>query len=241
MKSYTVLVGIFCVIAMLMAGCGGSGGGGGGGTPPPSPPAKQYAVSYSIAPDGWLPELRVTVKGPSKNLNIILSDPDKNTIGTAFITEDDLLDGTESVNVDMAGDEETPKAGIYTLIVKDSWSDEIYYQDTITFSGAEIYITNVYIESEYYELFNEYHITENISVTNGGDLPAYLVHVVTYLDGEEIPAYIFGSGRVDPGESKTIGAESYTAEVSSGTHTLRIEFPQDEAGEPASYTAQITL
>jgi len=211
-------------------------------TPPSSPPAEQYVVSHSISFSESRPQLQVSVQGPSKSLDLILSDPDKNTIETAHISKDDLLDGAEAVNINMCMYGETPKVGTYTIIVKDSLGDEIYYQDTMTFSGPDLSITGCFV-TEFLRIGNEYIIDHmHILVVNDGDLPAYVDDAAVYIDGEEMTSQRDGlvySGKVNPGESETFRFNP-CCRMSGGAHMLKVELFDPQGQQLASYNTQVT-
>lgn len=246
-----LLVGLALLLAGSVTACGATPNS----APPSSPPAEQYVVSYSISFSESQPQLRVSVQGPSKSLDLILSDPDKNTIGTAHISKDDLLDGAEAVNIGMCIYGETPKVGTYTIVVKDSLSDEIYYQDTITFSGPDLSITSCFGIEFLGTGANEYFILYmNILVVNDGDLPAYVDDAAVYIDGEELTSemgpmhgFLVNNERVNPGESKTIRflpSESRPGgggRISGGAHMLKVELFDPQGRQLASYNTQVTV
>ena len=241
-KLYLILlVGLALLLTGLVTACGTTPNS----TPPPSPPAEQYVVSSSISFSESQPQLRVSVQGPSKSLDLILSDPNKNTIETAHISKDDLLDGAEAVNINMCIYGETPKVGTYTIVVKDSLSDEIYYQDTITFSGADLSITSCF-GIEFMNLGNEYSIYRmNVLVVNDGDLPAYVYDAAVYIDGEELVSlrhrFLMNSERVNPGESKEVMFFPSESRFSGGTHMLKVELFDSQGLQLASYNTQVTV
>ena len=246
-----LLVGLALLLTGSVTACGTTPNS----APPPSPPAGQYVVSYSISFSESRPQLQVSVQGPSKSLDLILSDPDKNTIETAHISKDDLLDGAEAVNINMCIYGETPKVGTYTIVVKDSLSDEIYYQDTITFSGPDLSITSCFgIEflGTAVTGVNKYWLYRmNVLVVNDGDLPAYIHNADVYIDGEELvpewdhkQGFLMNSERVNPGESKKVmflpSEPGPGGTISGGTHMLKVELFDPQGQQLASYNTQVT-
>ncbi|ASJ10690.1 hypothetical protein A3L12_04945 [Thermococcus sp. P6] len=112
----------------------------------------EYQVtSYTpIAKDGAV-YLKVTVKGEPRSLELLLSNPEGNTVGKDFIPEEDLVDGVESVELQMADYGTTPEAGTYTLYIFDFITDEFIYSKNITFEGgAKISIKNADFETTYF-------------------------------------------------------------------------------------------
>jgi hypothetical protein len=67
------------------------------------------------------------VSGPARNINVILKDPDGNVTKRTYIAKEKLLNGSTTINLDLANIGQTPMPGTYTIIVTVQPSDaEVY-------------------------------------------------------------------------------------------------------------------
>ena len=132
--------------------------------------------------------MKVRVEGRPQYLNLILTDPDGIEISRAWITEDDLLDGIETVKLKMANYGETPKGGIYTLIIKKSYGD-VLFTKKLSFNGANVSINEVRFEYQYWERFKDCKYTIEkikLNISNNGDLPAIVDRALVTIDGDVV-------------------------------------------------------
>jgi hypothetical protein len=71
--------------------------------------------------------LKMLVSGPARNINVILKDPDGNVTKNTYIAKEKLLNGSTTIDLDLANIGQTPMPGTYTIIVTVQPSDaEVY-------------------------------------------------------------------------------------------------------------------
>lgn len=149
-----------------------------------------YEVEYFATVDNGIPYLNVKVVGKSQDYKIILSDNDGSTTGIVYIKSDDLIDGVETVKVKMNEYGKTPKAGTYTLLIKQTLPEKIVYATNATFKGALINIIDTDFLSQKYCYGSCYYTITNVKFTikNFGDIPAIIDYALIGIGGDESPA-----------------------------------------------------
>ena len=214
---HKIIVGVLVLLLMIM------------------PTIATYEVKYSAISEDGRAALKVTVRGPAESLEIILSDPDGNTVGRRYIPEEDLVDGVETVEVDMARYGETPKRGTYTLVVKTLYPEEKIYEANPTFKGAKLNITKAEYETEY--LLGSWDIRKlKLTISNDGDLPAIIDKIVIKAGGKEEDLPILKG--ISPGEEKTISKTLWISGLEKGKHPVTVELYSKD-NKLTSYTSEI--
>jgi len=203
----------------------------------------KYKIECSAFAEDRIAYLKIRVEGEAKNLKVILGDPEGYTTDAENITRDDLLDGIETVKVAMSSATsiywDIPKAGTYTLVIKESSSGEIVYSTKLTFSGAKIRIINREFTYGYYESSFYYDLMElKLQITNEGDLPAFFDEIVIVIGDKEYN-FLHYEG-ISPKESKEIIEKTHISNLESGTHPVTIKLYSKKT-ELASYETQLTL
>lgn len=166
------------VVAFLFVSCAAS-----------EDPTWSYTLTYDIVTDDNQAVLKVTAESSSllsmiapRSLKFILSDPERNTVDTGYISKDDLEDDKETIYIDMAKGYDQPKPGTYLLVVTSS--GDIIYRTTLTFTGARLEIEKVLCTvPKYSESFEIRKLI--ITVRNTGDLPAIIHDGVLRIGGVE--------------------------------------------------------
>jgi hypothetical protein len=72
--------------------------------------------------------LKTLVSGPARNINVILKDPDGETIRNTFIAKEKLLNGSTTISFELANIGQMPMPGAYTIIITVQPSDEEVYR-----------------------------------------------------------------------------------------------------------------
>jgi hypothetical protein len=193
--------------------------------------AQEYQVEHSALARGGIAVLRVRVSGPAKDLKVILSGPEGNTVGKASIAKDNLLDGVESVDVEMGEWRETPKPGVYTLLVFD-YADRIYYKENLTFKGGDLSITKAEIEFE-----GGFTINLRLTVLNKGDLPVFTDYCEVKIDDE---CYVSRDYLGFSPEKSEASCHIHHVFVEEGVHSVAIKL-YSKGEETATYTKTIRV
>lgn len=111
---------------------------------------------------------------------------------------------------------ETPKAGKYSLVVKDLQGKLITTLPVADFQGAKVSITDVSLSRDY--ITN----TFRISLVNDGDLPAYVTNVDIWVNSNHPPAFTDYTV-ILPGESASIPCKWYSGSELPSTLNIEIE------------------
>ncbi|MCK5723600.1 MAG: hypothetical protein KAI84_13785 [Gammaproteobacteria bacterium] len=148
--------------------------------------------------------------------------------------------GMTEIILNLAGWDETPDAGQYTLIAKDSLRN-IIAKEEFYFEGAEATISNVELTWDYGEIFEEYHL-ERISfiVSNNGDLPAYITEARIAIGDEVCPYSPIIAFNVYPGETKTFESSLIFTGITSGDKVFTLELKDATGKVVGSYSRNVT-
>jgi uncharacterized repeat protein (TIGR02543 family) len=167
--------------------------------------------------------LSVRVEGPQKSYDIILFDPEGESVGYGFISSDDMITGHETKEVSMTGSGVTnPIPGEYWLIVEEFLTDKKVFEAKPVFEGPDVSITNVQFETDYYEYLEEGYIDEvTVQVYNGGDLPVFPDEIKYMVAGEQEDSTIYES--LPSGETTVIDDWVYISGLGKGTHPVTVE------------------
>ncbi|WP_254841115.1 hypothetical protein [Natronomonas marina] len=238
MSQFRVLVLLVGIVAI--AGCAGaplggqstqpdngsdSSGGGDGGGSSTSGPVSDVSLSTGIDQmRGVL--LRVSVSGEIEEgtLQVVVSDPSDNTVGEAFIGKSDLVDGSETVTVQLG---QFPDGGEYSVVILETSTQEqaVVAEASKSFAAPQLAVESIEIETEPQEAFDGYRVTNaKVTLSNPGGFPLYPagIDIVT----EEGDGFIqVGSGAtIQPGNSKTFSESQQAAlpPISEGQSTVEV-------------------
>jgi hypothetical protein len=155
-----------------------------------STPSVEYMIEkYKPIVKDYVPYLKVKilVKGEPGYIKISLSAPDGSTLDDRYLSKTDLVDGTETIVLQMAEYGETPVAGIYVLRIFDYWGNLLHTKN-LEFSGAQLRIRNIDVDYECHGILMKtcdiYEI--RINVENKGDLPVIIDDIKIYIDNQEV-------------------------------------------------------
>lgn len=201
----------------------------------------EISVEYSVVVEFGSAYLEVKVSGPEQGYEILLFDPDGESVGTAYISSDDMIPGHETVTASMTdiGDD-NPIPGEYLLIVKDSWTDERYYEANPTYEGPEVDIVEAEFVTDYDDYFEEGSIDEIIlTVNNIGDLPIFAGELKIEVGPEESQESLYGE-EILHGEETEISVSPWIRELEEGVHPVTLELYSEEE-KIASYTTEVEI
>lgn len=200
----------------------------------------EIMVEYEVTTKLNSAYLRVTISGAKKGYDIILSGPDKQTVGEGYISRDDMADGTEATDVSMTellAERKNPKSGQYTLTVKQFIGEKIFFEATPEFEGAEISIIDAQFETSYDFSGNIDEIM--VTAQNSGDLPVFVDEIKAIIDGEEEEITLFDEP-LPHGENTQIETTTFLTNFEKGVHPVTIELYS--SGEKlASYDTQVEI
>ncbi|MCD6192141.1 MAG: hypothetical protein J7L26_01565 [Candidatus Aminicenantes bacterium] len=219
----------------------------------PAPYQPQYNVETLIVDYKDASAIKVVISGDKKSLTAILSGPDKSTVDTEYISENDMLDGGETVWLHFQRyAESNPEPGLYTLIVKETWGGREIYRKEFNIKGPKPVITGYSLKWKlYWPPIEEYgyqldNYKASFTIKNEGDLTTYIRGIDILLNGEEL-VVPFGNvpskKKILPGETTEISV-GYSDIVDKGTYTMEVRLVGQVNGELttlASYTATISV
>lgn len=236
MRRKEIVVGIVvCVIAIIIVIAVIA-------SPPPTSvePEPTVSVDYEVTILYGSARLSVRVEGPQKNYEVLLFDPEGESVGYGFISSDDMVPGHETVEVSMTDTGVTnPIPGEYWLIVEESWTDKKVFEAKPAFEGPDISITNVQFETTYYDFLGEGDIDEIIAqVHNGGDLPVFPDEIKLLVAGEQEDSTIYES--LPHGETTIIEDWVFISGLEKGTHPVTVEI-YSEGVKLNSYETQVEI
>jgi hypothetical protein len=169
----------------------------------------------------------------TRDVDLLLTNPD------GMEADSERIYGWQTETyLDLADYREVPDSGEYTLTVRDGVGTTIATQ-TFNFIGTQLTISEVSLTWTYWEYSDEYWLQGmSFSVTNDGDLLAYVAQVRVSLDGKEDSWPMYEN--VLPSEKKVFQPLIYIYDIAPGDKNLTIEL-LDGAGEViASYSATVT-
>lgn len=215
---------------------------------------KFVKAKYSVITTEYgIPKLKVTVNSNFHlDLKVILSDPDRNTIDTAYIRDEDLLDGIESVELRMAKYGELPKPGTYKFFVRPYGVPPNNLPGFYFSTEGEVTLTAANVNIEKAEFKTAYHRSSGYSsidrviltVTNDGDLPVTFDKLIIRADGIEEEEDLTLSGyplyRVSRGESEEINRSVSISGLKEETCNVTVELYSLE-DKVADYSMQLTF
>ena len=173
-------------------------------------------------------------------INLILTDPDGTERDWDFCNP-----GVRWVKSKLASKGETPKAGRYTLLVKDTSGNEITTQ-TFDFEGAKLAISGISLGWGQFLVDGLCLRRIEFTVTNRGDIPAYISTGKIDIGGREGSVSL---NRVVLPDSEKLISQSkaqyemggYVTKVPGGERTLTLKL-KDSAGEVLyTYSETVTV
>jgi hypothetical protein len=208
---------------------------------PPSngSPRPIVSVDYEVTTSGRWAYLSVRVEGPQEHYNVLLFDPEGESVGNRIISSDDMITGHETVEVSMTGYEvNNPIPGQYWLIVEELWTDKRVFEAKPVFEGPDVSITDVQFETDYYDYWGGDINGAVLQVYNGGDLPVFPDEIRYMVVGEQEDSTIYES--LPHGETTVIENWVYISGLEKGTHSVMVEI-YSEGVKLASYAAQVVI
>lgn len=201
--------------------------------------ASAVSVDYEVIALYGTGYFSVRVEGPQKGYEVLLFDPEGESVGWGFISSDDMLTGHETVEVSMTGTGVTnPISGEYWLIVKETWTDKTVFEAKPVFEGPDVSITDVQFETDYYDYLGGYIRGVVLQVYNGGDLPVFPDEIRYMVAGEQENSTIYES--LPHGETTVIDDWVYISELQKGTHSVTVEI-YSEGVKLDSYETQVQI
>lgn len=155
----------------------------------PTPPPEYIIEECEPIVKDYVPYLkvRISVKGEPGHIKVSLSGPDGSTLDDWYISRTDLVDGIETIELQMAEYGETPVAGTYVLRIFDGWGN-LLHTKKLVFSGSQLRIKDIDVDYECHGILMKtcdvYEI--RIHVENIGDLPAIVDDIKIYIDNQEV-------------------------------------------------------
>lgn len=171
----------------------------------------------------------------TKDITLYLNDPDGLEVDSDYISE-----GTATATeLTMAGYTEVPKAGEYTLIVKDN-RDETVSTSSFDFQGADAAISELATTWKYYSYSDDYNLdTLSFKITNSGDLPVYISKGSITVESKQDDFYVSDSC-VLPKENKTFSPSAWVNEVTPGEKSFTLELKDGANIIVCSYSSTVT-
>lgn len=184
--------------------------------------------------------LSVRVEGPQKSYDIILLDPEGESVGYGFISSDDMITGNKTVEVSMTGTGvKNPMPGEYSLIVKEWPTDEKVFEAKPVFEGPDVSVTYVRFKTDYDGCSGECSIDEvSVRVYNGGDLPVFPDEIKLFVAGKHEDIAIYES--LPHGETTVIDRFVQLSGLGRGTHRVMVQI-YSEGIKLTSYETQVKI
>lgn len=184
--------------------------------------------------------LSVRVEGPQKSYDIILLDPEGESVGYGFISSDDMITGNKTVEVSMTGTGvKNPMPGEYSLIVKEWPTDEKVFEAKPVFEGPDVSVTYVRFKTDYDGCSGESSIDGVIArVYNGGDLPVFPDEIKLFVAGKHEDITIYES--LPHGETTVIDRFVQLSGLGRGTHRVMVQI-YSEGIKLTSYETQVKI
>ncbi len=182
-------------------------------TPTPVPSVKPFTLTGWKVTDYQQRPYLVIEFSPTKGVYLSLTDPD----GLEIPYSSYVAEGITGAKLQMTANwMEIPKAGKYSLLVKDLYRKLMTTLPVADFQGTKLSVVDVSVRRDY--ITN----TFRIDVVNEGDLPAYIASADIWVNGEH-PSVFTENAVVLPGESTSISCEWYSAGELPSTLTTEIK------------------
>jgi len=252
---------VFVVGVVLLAGCSSVPNGGGGQsatetavqptateTQASSDVVSDIAVSSSADKTGsTVVQVAVEADAEEAPLQVTLSNPEDNSVGVGarqFISESDLLDGSEQISIRL-GEDAPP--GEYTAYVqqrsKASGDLELVAQETITLEQGEPVIGDVTVSGAEAQFDDGYQLTAaSVGVSNTGDLPISVTEIALITPSDEGSLPILAAETIGGGRTQTFSADDSHNLPQSSQERLTIEVVvRLDGGETVSKSIDVTV
>jgi hypothetical protein len=248
-----------CLIGVLvvLAGCssvpvGGDGSSGGGTTMTPTDAGGQVnseivsSLSVTTGSDNvGRVTLKVTVEASADDapLRVLVSNPQDNTAGETILSESDLLDGSEMVEIPVGS---SPTGGEYTIFVRqtDPRSDQdVVTEKAVSFQPGDPVVGDVTVSGQAAEMGNGYILTSaDVVISNSGDFPLRVTDVTIFAPSSKGFIPILEQATVAPGETRVFSTSETAAlpRPSDPQTTLEIVVAYGD-GEQVSKSVRIDI
>jgi hypothetical protein len=225
---------VFVVGVVLLAGCSAvpSGGGQPAAETTVQPTATEAQASSDVVSDiavsssadktgSTVVQVAVEADAEEAPLQVTLSNPEDNSVGAGarqFVSESDLLDGSEQVSIRL-GEDAPP--GEYTAYVQQrsaaSGDLELVAQETLTLEQGAPGIGDVSVSGAEAQFDDGYQLTAaSVAVSNTGDLPVSVTEIALITPSDEGSLPILAAEPVSGGETQTFSTDdSYNLPQSS--------------------------
>jgi archaellum component FlaF (FlaF/FlaG flagellin family) len=219
---------------------------------PQPTPLYNYNAEASIVDYKDATAIQTTVTGNKGALNLILSGPNKSTVDSDYISDNDMLDGSETKWLHLQRyAESNPVSGIYTLIVKEFGGKEVFRKE-FNIQGPKPTIVGHTLKWKHgpYSVSTTYEVDTlgfHITVRNDGDLTLYLRDADVLLNNTHL--YVLGTSlgkyKLSSGETATISVGSSSVVAGSsfydeGTYPMVINLRGQVDGELKTLTTYTT-
>jgi len=251
---------VFVVGVVLLAGCSAvpSGGGQPAVETTVQPTATEAQASSDVVSDiavsssadktgSTVVQVAVEADAEEAPLQVTLSNPEDNSVGARarqFISESDLLDGSEQVSIRLG--EDAP-AGEYTAYVQQrstaSGDLELIVQETLTLEQGEPGIGDVSVSGAEAQFDDGYQLTAaSVAVSNTGDLPVSVTEIALITPSDEGSLPILAAEPVGGGETQTFSADDSYNLPQSSQERLTIEvIVRLDSGETVRKSVAVTV
>ncbi len=216
---------------------------------------KYKIINYGVFIDEWdYTYLKLVIKGPPKDLKILLNDPEGDVLDWEYVSEEELVDGYEVLRLKMVREsEETPKRGVYKVVILRSkdiyqlYQDsplEVYNTEDLVFHGYNLSIKNVKFIVDTYNSYSRtyWEINVLVDIVNNGDLPVFLDRVVLTIDDVKDEEGIY-SCDLAPNDDCEVSETFYfsQSQLKKGVHLATLIFYSEEGVEIARYDSKIRI
>ena len=202
-------------------------------------PTRTVSVDYEVTTSGRWAYLSVRVEGPQEHYNVLLFDPEGESVGNRIISSDDMITGHETVEVSMTGyGVNNPISGQYWLIVEELWTDKRVFEAKPVFEGPDVSIMDVQFETDYYDYLGGNIDGVVLQIYNGGDLPIFPDEIRYTVAGEQEDSICYES--LPHGETTVVEDLVYISGLAEGTHSVTVEI-YSEGVKLASYETQVRI
>jgi hypothetical protein len=190
--------------------------------------------SWEVIDDNGVPTLVIPFSA-SDEVRVELKNPE------GVLTSGKRIEkGVSEAKMDLAGYREIPKAGRYTIVVKDKQGNTLFAKE-ISFTGAKVLILEC--TPTWKGKRGKYTLdTLTISVKNEGDLPAYIGVVEIHLQTPRMALAFAAIGFKEvilPGEEKEIMEEPRTRDIRRGGCQLAVSLEDSSRNTLATYTTKL--
>lgn len=197
-------------------------------SPTPTPVARVTSIAGSVKIEGGFTgaylSVRLEAEVDRTGLTLLLSDVSGETFDEQFLSERKLLDGVETVRLDLP--DPVPPGEFSVQVVRgDSWGGNptLVAEQTISLSPPEVSLRDVDIEAEQLRYSDGYTMTSAaVTVANTAGMPVEVTDVSVAVGGERAKIESHGSTVIAVGESERFSTTSslYLPSMEAGTNMV---------------------